>query len=66
MFDPPNDVSEWGDKPLAGAYPPGTKLTIAGETVDYDELCRKEEAAQARADDQVAKILGRRPGDHDA
>lgn len=32
----PNDVGEWGEKDIGGAY--ATPLTIAGEAVDVDKL----------------------------
>lgn len=35
---PLNDVSEWGEKDMSGAYPPGTTFQINGETVPVDML----------------------------
>jgi hypothetical protein len=33
-----NDVGDWGEKDLIGAYPPGTTFDINGEKVGVDEL----------------------------
>jgi hypothetical protein len=32
------DVAEWGDKPMAGAYAPGSKAMIGGQEVDLSEV----------------------------
>jgi hypothetical protein len=33
-----NDVSQWGEKNMAGAYPPGTSFSINGDKVPVDQL----------------------------
>lgn len=53
--DPISDVSEWGYRPIKGMYPPGTKLRIGGETVDIDELAKRDAQLQAKADATIAR-----------
>lgn len=33
-----SDVAVWGDKDVAGAYPPGTTWNIGGEKIDVSKL----------------------------